>query len=354
MQKIPIAGTTQINCDKTIKSAQFLKRAVISITDACNLKCKHCYNGLSANVNNHNQFLNRELFASLKKLGVKQIALSGGEPLIVYDFLCNILELISSFDFSVVLTTNGILLNEKKLKALTKLGVTIFQVSIDGYNADIHEILRGKETFKKIIHLFDGKINQRFKIIPMYVIHKQNYKYIPDFLRFAISHNFSSVGFERFIPCNNHNATSFLELEPNQLEQSYSDIYKFESQIRIHINDPLYNIHKLISNFPDKLSGDFIEMLSSNCKIGCSAFKRSIVIDTNGNIRPCTFTKKVLFNLKDKSIYTIKYFFDKNKNKMLKGKCAKCKFQHICGGCRAYAEHYYKDWQQEDPLCFIS
>lgn len=330
-----------------------LKKAVVSITDACNLQCKHCYNSKTQHVTPWKHFHPENLFHDLRRLGVSQIGFSGGEPLVAFDLLCNILEAVRPLKFRVIVTTNGTLLDEKKLMILKDLDVNIFQVSLDGHEAHIHEILRNPGSFIEILPLFQSDLHKRFNIVPMQVIHKQNYKYLPDFFRFLLECGITSVGFERFIPCGNGKSNSALQMTVEEIREAYSLIYDFESKIRIHINDPLYNIYKL-KKLMGSLSKGFICMLSHEESIGCSAFRDSVYIGTMGEVRSCTFTDKILFNLHDTSINEIISCFERNKIQKLKGKCGTCLVQGICRGCRAYAEHYYGDWLEEDPLCFIT
>ncbi len=37
----------------------------------------------------------------------------------------------------------------------------------------------------------------------------------------------------------------------------------------------------------------------------------------------------------------------------LKGKCANCRYQYTCGGCRAMAYFHTGDYMNEDPTCFF-
>jgi radical SAM protein with 4Fe4S-binding SPASM domain len=37
----------------------------------------------------------------------------------------------------------------------------------------------------------------------------------------------------------------------------------------------------------------------------------------------------------------------------LKGRCARCRYQYTCGGCRAMAYFHTGDYMEEDPTCFF-
>ena len=34
--------------------------------------------------------------------------------------------------------------------------------------------------------------------------------------------------------------------------------------------------------------------------------------------------------------------------------CGKCQYKYVCGGCRARAYSYYRDYLREDPGCILT
>lgn len=148
-----------------------LKRVVISITDECNLKCKHCYNEDNrVRVEEKLEYINYEFIKDLKELGVEQIGLTGGEPLTNWNVLNKLLKLFKENGFNVLITTNGLLLDRDKLDELKSNGVDIIQVSIDGATKEKHEFIRGKNTYDKVINIFKNGLHDIYNIVPMYTI----------------------------------------------------------------------------------------------------------------------------------------------------------------------------------------
>ena len=78
-----------------------------------------------------------------------------------------------------------------------------------------------------------------------------------------------------------------------------------------------------------------------------------------GNVGACSYIPKFADNIKDKPLDEIlknnKLFIDlrEYKNK-LEGKCNKCTYKMICGGCRASALALKKSLFAEDPLCLAN
>ena len=69
-----------------------MERAVISITDSCNLRCRHCYKD-DIRTYSRADYINNSFITTLTKLGVEQIGVSGGEPTIDWTYLLNIIDI---------------------------------------------------------------------------------------------------------------------------------------------------------------------------------------------------------------------------------------------------------------------
>ena len=83
----------------------------------------------------------QDLAKVFNRMGVYQVSIAGGEPLLRQDIL-PIIEAFSGHGMSVNLCTNGILLEDYS-EALRRSGATCITVSVDGATAGCHEEIRG-------------------------------------------------------------------------------------------------------------------------------------------------------------------------------------------------------------------
>lgn len=319
-----------------------MRSVVIAINNHCMLKCLHCYNNAIHPQNKVADYFSVSFFEDLQSIGVKQVALSGGEPLLNWELLVQISKIINK-KIGTIITTNGLLLSEDKIATLQDLGVSIIQVSLDGSTALIHEKLRGPNTFTPV---FEKLCKYSDIIVPIFTIHALNYFDVGPFLKLLIENGIKQVGFERYIPINQNTKNICLNLKREQLEIAYLEILKYESEIKIHINDPLYNVFKAQYYDLPPVIFDCFETT------GCQALNCNIYIDVDGNVYPCTFSDKPLFNVHKKRIGLdlISCFIKKyNKNKIVV--CESCQYKKICNGCRAAAYCETNNWFGEDPLC---
>lgn len=112
----------------------------ISITDRCNLKCIYCMpeNGIkNVNKNNILSFEEIEKICFIASdIGIKNIKITGGEPLVVDDvsYLIRQIKHIKGIE-KVTITTNGILL-ENHIYNLINSGIDGINISLDTLNKE--------------------------------------------------------------------------------------------------------------------------------------------------------------------------------------------------------------------------
>ena len=141
---------------KTVVQSYLLGRVPLRYVDcaldfACNLKCRHCFAESLKDPARKKLSVEdyRNIALQCMKLGAVNFSFQGGEPLL----LDNLAEIIGAFEPSrnvISVTTNGTLLNKKKIIELKKIGVDILTISLDSSIAQEHDAFRGAEgSFKK-------------------------------------------------------------------------------------------------------------------------------------------------------------------------------------------------------------
>ncbi len=123
----------------------------------CNLQCHHCFISCSPSNHSHEMMGLKEIEPYLqeaKELGVKEYYFTGGEPFLNPEML-SILECTLKQGPASVLT-NGTLLTQatcdkiKQLSDESDYSLDI-RISIDGYNAESNDPIRGEGTYERII-----------------------------------------------------------------------------------------------------------------------------------------------------------------------------------------------------------
>ena len=132
----------------------YLNSMIFAITKKCPLSCQHCYEWEV--INNREKLTRNDLVSVVKKFqnrgkGVAQIQFSGGEPLSRYEDILHVLKKAKKdTDFWIV--TSGYLLTLEKAKALKDAGLQGFAISLDHFDATIHNTFRGsKESYNWVM-----------------------------------------------------------------------------------------------------------------------------------------------------------------------------------------------------------
>jgi GTP 3',8-cyclase len=145
----------------------------VSVTDRCNFRCQYCMPAEGLPWLDREEILSFEeiarLVAVFGAMGVHDVRLTGGEPLVRRDFprlAAMLAEIEDVHDLSV--TTNGYLL-ERDAEALVVAGIDRFNVSIDSLQRDrffeltrrdaLPQVLRGLEALAQYPEAHPIKIN---------------------------------------------------------------------------------------------------------------------------------------------------------------------------------------------------
>ena len=127
----------------------------ISVTDRCNLRCQYCMPADGLPWLERDEVLSFEeierLVALLASMGVADVRLTGGEPLVRRDFP-RLAGMLASVDGvrELAVTTNGFLL-ERDAAALVAAGVDRFNVSIDSLQRDRFYELTRRDALDRVL-----------------------------------------------------------------------------------------------------------------------------------------------------------------------------------------------------------
>ncbi len=143
----------------------------VSVTDRCNFRCQYCMPAEGLPWLERDDVLHFEeierLVGLLAAMGVSDVRLTGGEPLVRRDFP-TLVGMLAPLVEDLSITTNGYLL-ERDAEALVRAGATRFNVSIDSLQRDrffemtrrdaLPRVLRGLEVLAGFPEAHPIKVN---------------------------------------------------------------------------------------------------------------------------------------------------------------------------------------------------
>jgi MoaA/NifB/PqqE/SkfB family radical SAM enzyme len=129
-------------------SKDAIKMLSIKINNACNRNCHFCVDrgGRNGKVTDVNKIATN----ALKYDEYKTVIITGGEPFLDFNSVCDLAEKLRNYKDRIVLNTNGTLLSKEKVNALNGL-IDELQVSIHHYDENRHgNILGGNVSFENM------------------------------------------------------------------------------------------------------------------------------------------------------------------------------------------------------------
>jgi GTP 3',8-cyclase len=260
----------------------------VSVTDRCNFRCQYCMpaDGLP--------WLEREavltfeeiqrVVALLADMGVHDLRLTGGEPLVRRDFP-KLVEMLAAVDGleDLSITTNGYLL-ERDAEALVGAGANRFNVSIDSLQRDrffemtrrdaLPRVLRGIEALARFPEAHPIKINA----VAMRGFTEDE---VLPFARFAREHPYE-VRFIEFMPLDaDHAWTPDSVLTGAEVRAAIDAVFPLEPQPREpHATARVYRFADGIGRI------GFINPVSEPFCGDCNRIR----LTADGKLRTCLFS----------------------------------------------------------------
>lgn len=314
--------------------------ATIEITHKCNLRCEHCYLEASPEAEGIMSLTSfKNLCNQLYERGVLTLEITGGE-VFVHPEIREMLEYALGKFKKIGLLTNGTLLKNEILELLDKYkNKIIIGISLDSVHPQTHDQFRGRkgafERTCKTIQLLAGR--QLYVRVGM-SIHPGNMWELKE-MAFLVKELGAAAFSYNWV--DDFGRGKHMMLEKNREE--YRKFIDYEQEL-------IEEFRGLIPVVP------YERKATSNCGAGW----RSVLIDPNGNIRPCALFPKE-FSLGNIFKQTYEEIFDsklvhtlwKVQSPRFSDACQKeCPSRGYCGGC--YLKGIHSNAKQETSCHWIT
>ncbi len=114
---------------------------VLSMTKACRYKCQHCYQEKDSGSDIAISRL-KQTASQMQDIGVSMFDIEGGEPLLRFDRLIELLKAIDSRS-EIWINTTGDGLDKRKIAKLIDAGLTGVMISLHSHDKDMHDNFTG-------------------------------------------------------------------------------------------------------------------------------------------------------------------------------------------------------------------
>lgn len=309
-------------------------RLHIYLTNACNMRCPHCY--MYAGEKLKEELTTNELkrlLALYADNNGKFVTFSGGEVCMRED-LYELIEYGYNYGLKIQLLTNGVLWTDSMIGKIAPL-ISSVQISIDGFNEETNAKIRGKNSYEKALktlHKFiTVGVHTELAITPFFDEKlERNYVHYAEFAKTLLE---------------KYKATGFRVVFSGELLDG-RDVHLTEQQkmqynlIMEKVNSLCYGNTAIEDSF---VAARKNKEIKENCTYGCLNVSatgdvyycsRIEYLKPFANIRTSNFKKILRLSERAKEISKIDYLIP----------CKDCELKYLCGGgCRI---NYFKTFVQ--------
>ena len=299
------------------------KKLILMVTSRCNLNCQFC--DIPEGDHGHKDLPKEQVFKiidSIHSLGVEDLEITGGEPLLYKD-LWEVVKYAVSYKIKVHIATNGLLVREQ-IDEIKNHQIETFCISIDGKEKTHDELRNLNGAYSRTIDAIKLLKENNKKVSVGFVVTNKNVYELEDIYNYFTSQDI----YVTFWPVNHQPDLRFTNKD--EARAFFEFVKKLKkrkkitrAQYRYYLNTPRY--------FKERLP-----------KRRCLGLVRSFGINVTGDILPCCVWDSKDLDLGSVFTDDLEASWYSNKSYKLRKKiftegCLKCyntclsEFEHITG-----------------------
>ncbi len=320
-----------------------------NVTKRCNLYCKHCYRESSPDEEVNNELTTEEgkkLLRDMKKANLGTIVFSGGEPLLRQDIF-ELIEYADSLGIMPLMGSNGTLITPEVAKKLKKSGLKAIAISVDSLNKEIHDEFRGeKGSLEKAMTGIKNSIDAGLRVQVNTTISRCNLDDLDEVMEYADKIGALSCHMLFLVDVGRGKDIEVTRLSKAEYRKTIHKIIGKDLAIKVKPTcAPQYKVEAMFKDIPTVGSR------------GCIAGISYCSILPNGDVHICPYTPVKVDSIRARDFNDIwetnEVFLKLRDFTQYKGRCGRCQYIDLCGGCRARAFSATGDWLAEDPYCLL-
>mgnify|MGYP005830980955 CR=1 FL=1 len=337
-----------------------LRLVAWEVTRSCNLSCVHCR--AAAMDRPYADELTTEeglrLLEAIATLGSPIVILTGGEPLLRPD----IFDLAAhghAKGLRMTMAPNGTLVTLEAARRMKEAGIQRISISLDGANAASHD------AFRQVPGAFEGALmgirHAKEADLPFQInttITASNLRELPRIQELAVKLGAVAHHIFLLVPVGRGKTLQEQSINAEQYEQTLHWFYEQRDKVPLQLKATCAPHYYRILRQRARQEGRSVDRQTFGLDAmtrGCLGGTGFCFISHVGDVQPCGYLEVTCGNVRQESfpkIWENSLVFQRlRKFKALEGKCGRCKYVRVCGGCRARAYEATGDYMAEEPLC---
>lgn len=340
----------------------------LELTRRCRFNCRHCRADAGAEARAEEMTRDQwmRILDGVAAYEKCVIILTGGEPLERADIF-DLIRHGRGLGLRMVMATCGYAIDDVSVKALQEAGVMALSFSLDGAEARTHDAFRRTPgAFDTVVKAAEAarRAGMRFQINT--TITRTNLAEAPRIAELA--QRLGAYCWNPFVlvPTGRGGEMADELLEPRQYAELLADLLTIKSQSPIELRvtcGPQYaRLYREAEARKPKMEGmqqaAGARPAAFVAPNGCMGGRGFGFISYRGDVQTCGFLDISAGNLVESGydfarVWEGSAFLNEIRDvPSYHGKCGRCAYGRVCGGCRARAYAVTGDYLAEDPICW--
>ncbi|MBI2072080.1 MAG: radical SAM protein [Gemmatimonadetes bacterium] len=323
-----------------------------NLTRRCNLECAHCYISAGPEESAASELTGEEFRRIAEEILALNPAplfiLSGGEPLLRAD-LPELARFATERGATVVVGTNGTLLTDERITELKDAGVTGVAVSVDSLEPKHHDNFRhGAGSLAATIAALERLRRHRLDFVIQTTVTKKSRTELGRLVQWAAEHG--AVCFNAYFLVATGRGARLSDLSPDEYEAALAELV---AHTQTYLGRMMVRA-KCAPHFMRHVHRDTPDSPVLNYQTRCPCGTQYCRITPDGKLTPCPYIPVPAGDLRRQAfneVWQRAELFQALRSGQLGGKCGRCEYRELCGGCRARALAVQGDVLAEDPSC---
>lgn len=376
-------GVTEAPADETGRArgttAPPLRMVFWETTKGCNLRCRHC-RAVPESVRSSVELTTAEgtrLIDQIAGVARPVLVFSGGEPLYRPDIFA-LAAHARDRGFRIALATNGTLVTSDIARRIVETGFSRVSISLDGAKPATHDGFRGlpgsfEQALRCVRYLRDVNVSVQINS----TVARHNVTELPDMLHLAVEIGADALHIFMLVPVGCGVEIADREMLPAaEYERVLDWFYEQSKTCALDLKAtcaPHYFRIRAQRMSEERKQGDFSTTfiapgtkrhaapdpaggppLSAMTR-GCLAGTAVCFVSNAGDVYPCGYLPVSAGSVRRQAFGDIwrdsPLFKALRDPEALTGKCGICRYEAICGGCRARAFSDTGDYLAGEPFC---
>jgi heme b synthase len=341
--------------------ASELRLVAWETTRNCNLSCQHC----RASAGRGKAFTDKldteaslRLVDQIAETGSPIVILTGGEPLLRKDIF-TIARHGTDRGLRMVMAPNGTLITRENARRMADAGIRRISISIDGATAQSHDAFRG------VPGAYDGALRGARMAAEAGIefqlnttITSRNLDEIPPIMELAEKIGAAAHHIFLLVPTGRGREMAEQAISAADYEKTLNWFYDRAKTTGLQLKATCAPQYYRILRQRARQEGVTLSFQTHGLDAvtrGCLGGTSFCFISHVGIVQPCGFLELNCGDVTRDTFGAIwrhsEIFLKLRDFSNLKGKCGRCEFKNVCGGCRARAFEATGDFLAEEPLC---